>query len=349
MRIAIFCPNWVGDAVMATPTLRAIRESFAGSKITGVMRPGVAGVFEALDLFDTWMLHNPRGQIPDERGWRFACRLRRCRFDVAVLFPNSFRTAMLAMLSGARRRIGYNRNGRGWMLTDRLSPRSRRVPHPVIDEYLRLAVHLGCGDLSRRIELATTIADENHLDQFWRKQAATLDASRGVICVNPGGAFGSAKHWPATSFAALAKLISVRLHKTVLVLCGPAERGAARDIVQLADDPFVVSLADEPVSLGLSKAAVSRSDLLITTDSGPRHFAPAFGTPVVTLFGPTHIAWSETFYDRAMHLQVGVDCGPCQRRVCPLQHHRCMRDLSVDQVFRAAVAMLDRFPCRAAA
>lgn len=349
MRIAIFCPNWVGDMVMSTPAIRAIRDTFPNAKIIGVMRSSVAEVLDGLDLLDGKILHNPRGRRLDERGWRFARRLRRYGFDTVVLFPNSFRTAMLAMLSGAKRRVGFNRNGRGWMLTDRLTPKSRRMPNPVIDEYLRLAQHLGCQNLSRRMELATTLEDEQRLDRFWLRQANGVAASRGMVCLNPGSAFGSAKHWPASSFAALAKQIVQRLGKSVLILCGPAERDAAREIVRLADDPCVFSLADEQVCLSLTKAAVRRSELLVTTDSGPRHFAPPFGVPVVTLFGPTHIAWSETYYDRALHLQVGVDCGPCQKRTCPLEHHRCMRDLSVDQVFQAAVTMLQRFPNRRAA
>lgn len=348
MRIAVFCPNWVGDVVMATPAMRAIRETFSDAKITGIMRPNVAGVLDGLDLLDGRLFHNPRGQTPDERGWRFACRLRKYQFDLVVLFPNSFRTAMLAMLSGAKRRVGFNRNGRGWMLTDCLKPKSRRLPNPVIDEYLRLAEHLGCENLSRRMELATTAEDEQRLDRFWRRQANGSAAARGVVCFNPGGAFGSAKHWPVSSFAGLAKNVVERLGKSVLVLCGPAERDEAREIVRLADNPCVFSLADEQVCLGLTKAAVRRSELLITTDSGPRHFAPPFGVPVVTLFGPTHIAWSETFYDRALHLQIGVDCGPCQKRTCPLEHHRCMRDLSVDHVFRAAASLLNQFPSRRA-
>jgi len=81
---------------------------------------------------------------------------------------------------------------------------------------------------------------------------------------------------------------------------------------------------------------------MITTDSGPRHFAAAFDVPVVTLFGPTHIQWSETHYADAAHLQVDVPCGPCQQRVCPLVHHRCMRDLSVQDVYDTAIEMLSR-------
>jgi heptosyltransferase-2 len=81
---------------------------------------------------------------------------------------------------------------------------------------------------------------------------------------------------------------------------------------------------------------------MVTTDSGPRHFASAFGVPVVTLFGPTHVAWSETYTPHAVHLQKDVECGPCQLRVCPYEHHKCMRELTVDTVFRAAVDLLQQ-------
>ena len=94
-----------------------------------------------------------------------------------------------------------------------------------------------------------------------------------------------------------------------------------------------------PLSLGLTKACVRRADLLVTTDSGPRHFAAAFDRPVVTLFGPTHIEWTETYHPRAVHLQQKVDCGPCQKRVCP-KDHRCMLRLTPEEVYTAAEGLL---------
>ena len=97
-----------------------------------------------------------------------------------------------------------------------------------------------------------------------------------------------------------------------------------------------MSLADLDLSIGLTKACVKRSALMITTDSGPRHFAAAFGVPVLTLFGPTNIAWTRTYHPHAVHLYKPVPCGPCQKPVCPLGHHRCMTELTPDSVFRAA-------------
>lgn len=348
MKIAVFLPNWIGDAVMATPALRAVRRHFAEAEIVGVLRPYVADVLAGLDLVDRVIAHAPRDHDPHRRGWRFVRQLRRERFDTAFLFPNSLRSAWLAWASGAKRRIGFNRDGRGWLLTDRIPPRSKRIPNPVIDEYLRLAAAMGCPRLDRTMEVAVTADDERHFAEFWSQQPERL-RDRAIVSLNPGGAYGAAKHWPTESFAELARRIASEWDRAVLVLCGPNERDEARAIVSGADHPCVTSLADARCTLGLTKAAIGASQLLVTTDSGPRHFAPPLGVPVVTLFGPTHIAWSETFVPDAVHVQLDVECGPCQQRVCPLKHHRCMRELTVDRVFTAAQTLLDRTPAAGSA
>jgi heptosyltransferase-2 len=340
MNIAVFMPQWIGDAVMATPALRALRTHFQGARLVGVLRPYVAGVLEGGDWFDEVILSQGG---PREQGlFAVARRLRRLLIDLAVLFPNSFRSALVAWLGGCRRRIGYARYGRSLLLTRRLQPlrdrRGRRLPSPVLDTFNRLAECAGCPRPGERMELYTTPRDEEQADRLWRQ--AGLDACREVVCLNPGGAFGAAKHWPSASFAALARELAGRRGSGVLVLCGPAEREVCREIVTRAGHPAVHGLADVPLSLGLTKACVRRASLLVTTDSGPRHFASAFGVPAVTLFGPTHIAWTDTYHPRALYLQKRVPCGPCQRRICPLDH-ACMRDLHPAEVYAAACRLLD--------
>ena len=166
-----------------------------------------------------------------------------------------------------------------------------------------------------------------------------------MVGLNPGAAFGAAKHWPAEHFAELAREPGRPPRAPACSSCAarPSARSATR-IAAEADRPGVVSLGDSPLSLGLTKAVVRRLALLVTTDSGPRHFAAAFDRPVVTLFGPTHIAWTETYYPKAVHLQKQVPCGPCQQRVCPLGHHRCMTELTPAEVFAAADRLLRRRP-----
>jgi heptosyltransferase II len=335
MNLAVFLPNWVGDAVMATPALRALRRHFAGARIVGVCKPYVAGVLEGGDLIDESL-------FIDRSWWHSVLELRRHQIDLAVLFPNSFRSALIAWLGGCKCRIGYARHGRSLLLSDALVPvhdeRGRLTPSPIIDAYNLLAERAGCPAPGHVMELWTTAADEAAADEVWRSQGLTH--FREVIALNPGAAFGSAKHWPVEYFAQLAGDLARQRGCGVLVLCGPAERVQCRAIVAAARHPHVRGLADSPLSLGLTKACIRRTDLLVTTDSGPRHFAAAFGRPVVSVFGPTHIAWTETYFSRAIHLQKKLDCGPCQQRVCPLKHHRCMTELLPEEVLAAVQRLL---------
>jgi heptosyltransferase-2 len=190
------------------------------------------------------------------------------------------------------------------------------------------------------MEQDTTAADEAAADEVWRR--LKLPAGRDVVVINTGGAFGSAKSWPAEHFAGLAKRIASDRNLSVLVNCGPKERDTAREIVALAADRRVVSLADErDLPIGLTKACIRRARLLVTTDSGPRYLGIAFERPVVTLFGPTDPRLVETHYERETCLSLALDCQPCMERVCPLGHHRCMRDLSVEAVYCAVARHLD--------
>jgi heptosyltransferase-2 len=342
MKIALFLPNWVGDVVMATPALRAIREHFADAYLIGVLKPYVAGVLDGLTWLDRLIFRDTKGPW-SRRMPVVIADLRRERPDLAILFTNSFRSGLMAYLSGCRRRVGYARDGRSALLTDRLEPvrdsSGRLAPSPAIESYNRLVVQVGCPQPGYQMELTTTFRNERAADTVWRQTG--LHAYPEVVCLNPGGAFGSAKHWPADYFAELARLLVERRGCGVLVLCGPAEKEMANEIVRQARHPAIRFLGDHPLSLGLTKACVRRADLLVTTDSGPRHFAAAFNRPVVTLFGPTHTGWTETYYPQAVHLQKQVDCGPCQLRTCPLDH-RCMKLLTPLQVFTAAQDLLAR-------
>jgi heptosyltransferase-2 len=344
MKIVVFCPNLIGDTVMATPTFRALRDQFPDAKLTAVIRPQVAPVLDGSSWFDEIITAHHRSSRREERTSAVVSRLRQGRHDAAVLLPNSFRSAWVAWLARIPRRIGYVRYGRGVLLTDRLlAPRDRNgglLPTPIVEYYVGLARVLGCRIGSVRLELATTCDDEHAADLALG--ALGLSEQAPLICLNTGGAFGPAKNWPIPSFAALARRLAEESGFSVVVLCGPAERDSARQIAALAGHPRVASLADQRLSLGLSKAFVRRASLLITTDSGPRHFAAAFGTPVITLFGPTHIAWTRTYHPLAVHLRRPVPCGPCQRPVCPEGHHRCMNELSPDDVMAAVHRMLGR-------
>jgi heptosyltransferase-2 len=337
MRLGVILPNWVGDVVMATPALRALRK-LAGpdGQLIGIMRPYVAEVLAGTTWLDRRILYDKstnRLGLPNRPPYP---ELRAARLDRIVLLTNSLRTAWVAWRSGASERIGYRNEARSVLLTTRVRlPRdaSGRVL-PTMEGYLHLALAAGCAPERPQLELATTAVDERTADAVWQRLG--LPAGERVVILNSGGAYGAAKQWPVAYFAELAQRIVRRAEHWVLVNCGPAERPIAREIADRADHPRVVSLANhEQLPVGLTKACIRRARLLITTDSGPRYFGVAFSRPVITLYGPTDPLQTELGYARETSLSLSLECQPCMARTCPLGHHRCMRELSVDIVYGA--------------
>ena len=218
--------------------------------------------------------------------------------------------------------------------------RSGLTPRSAVDHYLEVARFLAPGECDKLPELATTARDEQLAECVWSDLGWRRDDP--VMVLNTGGAFGAAKAWPEEHFGRLARKLVEHWAARVLVLCGPAEREAARRICRVGDHPFIQSLAEYPPGVGLTKACVRRARAMVTTDSGPRHFASAFRVPVVTIFGPTDPRWSHNYHPHAIDLQLDVPCGPCGRRVCPLKHHRCMRELTVETVAAAVGRLLAR-------
>src|SRR4051794_2425137 len=271
MRLGVILPNWVGDVVMATPALRAMRKFVGDSgQLIGIMRPYVAEVLAGTAWLDQQIIY-------DKPANRFAFAspdvyhsLRAAKLDRIILLTNSLRTAWMAWRSGARVRFGYRGQARTWLLTNPLDQPLAEDGGPLatIDGYRQLAEAAGCEPMSPRLELATTNADEAAADAVW--QRLRLPPGDRVVVLNSGGAYGAAKQWPVEHFAALAQRIVKGGEYSVLVNCGPSEREIAREIVTKSNDRHVVSLANEKLlPVGLTKACLRRSRLLVTTDSGP--------------------------------------------------------------------------------
>lgn len=332
---------------MATPALRTLRQHLPHAQIVGIARPYLAPLLDGtnwLDLILPWE-HKGRGRVG--RTWRLASQLRSERLDVLILLRASLSAGLLAKLSGAKRVVGYGRGGLNWLISDPVEPLHcgrGSTPVSAVDDYLHLVGALGYESNSRTLELATTPANERAADGVWKRLA--LPPGKHVLLLNTGGAYGEAKHWPAEYCVSLALRAAAEFDLTTLVLCGPQERSAAAAIESAANHPRVKSLAQEDVSFGTTKALIRRSRLLVTTDSGPRHIASALGTPTVVLFGPIDPRWSRNYQPESIELSVPLDCAPCGQRQCPLGHHRCMRDLTVDQVLLAVERTIQRTGAR---
>lgn len=341
-RILVMAPNWIGDVVMATPAFRSLRERFAAAHVTAAVRRNARPVLDDCPWFDEVMEVSP-----EDKGisgtFRLGAKLRRGRFDLGVLFTNSFRTGLLMRLARVRHVIGYSREFRGFMLTERLHParkEGRFVPAPMVDYYLELCRRLGCDVSNRRLELFCREKVASELDEFSRRHG--IDWSRRVVVMNPGASFGSSKRWPTGHFARAAETLCEEKGIQVVVTCAPNERALAQSVAEDARCK-VVSLHEEPAGLDLLKPLIERAALLITNDTGPRHYAAAFDTPVVTIFGPTDPKWSDTQFEKELIVSVDVECAPCQLKYCPVDH-RCMRRVKPELVVEAARKLLKRFP-----
>ena len=343
--ILIVLPTWVGDFVMATPTLRAVRRRFNDAHVIFLVEPNLRDLVDGGDWMDEVLAWPPQDR---RRPWHREYRqvtsyLRHRGVDWAILLPNSARSALIAFLARATRRIGYDRDARAFLLTDRLKVRNwangKFTPMPLVEYYADLAEAIGCERPGDRLELFTTARCEESVEG--RLAGLNVAAGRPLVVLSPGGKYGTAKCWPPECFAAVADRLIEQRGAVVIVTCGPGEQALARAIGSaMTSRGFVF---DDPLlSLGELKSLVKRSDLLICNDAGPRHIAKAFDVPVVTVFGPTHPEWTATSYEREQIVRVDVDCGPCQQRICPLGHIKCMTGVTVDAVLDAATELLDR-------
>lgn len=342
-RILIVAPKWVGDLVMATPAFRALRQRYPNSHIAILTRPQFAPVLAGGDWMNE-MIHWPadKGQSKPKRRRSFlgfAAELRDHRFDWAVLMTNSFRSALLARLAGIPRRIGYDRDGRGLLLTDLLlaaKAKGKFVPVPAIRYYNAITRYLGCRKCPSQTKLFTTPEEEAVADAAI--QSAGVQPGQPIVVINPAASFGAAKCWLPERFAEVADRLIEETGAAVFVCFGPKETHVAHKLAEHMRNK--ATLLDKPImSLGTSKAIIRKSNLLITNDTGPRHFAIAFDTPSITIFGPTDPEWTTGDYELEQILMVDVECGPCMKRRCPLDHE-CMTRITTDQVFEQARAML---------
>lgn len=326
-RILVLVPNWLGDVAMATPALRAIRTAHPNAELTVAGRPSALGLLHGLSWIDTFEVLPPRSNALETR--RLARRLGPAARDLTIVFPHSFRAALLAYWTGSVRRVGYARGGRRWLLTDSVEPHregGRIAPVYMGREYLTLVEHAGCTDDGRGLELSADPIVVTAVE-------ARLPQARPRVGVAPGGAFGPSKRWPAERFAAVADRLAAD-GATCVLITGPGEERIRDAVLAAARTPLHVADTGRPTLESL-KATVAGLDLLIGNDSGPRHVAVAFGVPVVCIMGPTSPRYSEGPYERGAVLRVDVDCGPCQKPTCRTDH-RCMTRVGVDWVVEVA-------------
>jgi heptosyltransferase-2 len=330
-RVLLRAPNWLGDTVMAVPTLRALRQALPEGELW-VLGPWAPALLEAEPG-----LHRVLGVPAGWRArWAAARALRSAPPDLAVLLPNSFAAALEALLAGARWRLGYAGDGRTALLTHAVPPPATRV-HQVA-EYLGLLEVLGVTAPAAPPRLHVAPARDQEARALL--QRVGIEKAGGAVAVQLGAALGPSKLWPAARLAALAAALEA--DGTPVVFLGGPTAGPLLEAVACARGAPVRTLVgrDHPALL---PALLARFAVLVAPDSGPAHVAAAVGVPVVALFGPTDPRLTAPLGPGHAALWHRPPCAPCFLPRCPIDH-RCLAGLEVEEVLAAVRA---RFAARA--
>jgi len=333
-RIVLRAPNWIGDAVLSLPAISALRAHFPEAELTVVAHRRLRAIFELAPEIDNVVEFEP-----PERGWglvslhRFSHRLRDGGYDLGIVFPLSFSSALMLFWGGARERVGYSAEGRWFLLTKRIAlPRDYRERH-LVDSYLELVKVLGIA-VDRRIpRLVAGEAVLREADRLLKDFALAPP----LIGLAPGATYGPAKRWQLRKFGELAQRL-VRESSARVVLLGNTEEAMMGGLGLQGEN--ILDLMGK-TSLGEAIGVVKRCSIFISNDSGLMHLAAALGIPVVAIFGSTTPKWTGPLGEGHIVIKKDLSCSPCFRRECPLRTYECLESIEVDEVFTGTVQLLD--------
>ena len=341
-RILIRGVNWIGDAVLTIPAIHKIRHAYPEAHISLLVKPWVAELFGENRDINEIILYDKNYQGLTGK-IRLAGVLKNKKFDAAILLQNAFDAALISWLSGIPVRIGYKRDGRGFLLTTAVPVADDILEKHQVYYYLNLLEAAGID--------GETIPPYIFLTDQEREWAGTLlsshfkDHSTPLIGVNPGATYGSAKRWPPERFAELIVKIIHDLNGRVIVFGGPSEVEIADEIINEINKLKIrqkiehygsrILVMSGKTNLRELAALISRCDAFITNDSGPMHMASALYVPVVAIFGSTNSTATGPFGEGHKIISRNLPCSPCMERKCPEGHLDCMTGIGASDVFNA--------------
>jgi len=317
---------------MALPALRAMRRKFPEAHISVLALPYVADLYRGQSVADELIAYDRKGAQAGIRGReQLAADLKLRNFDIALLLQNAFDAAWLTWRAGIPERIGYNRDGRGWLLTKAIDvPKTGDIPCHEKYYYLELLRRAGWIKTIPEVEeisLAISSDEVHRAEEKLRRCGSHAGATR--IAVGAGASYGSAKCWPPERFSNALNQVLAERDAEVILFGTPAESGVSSAIQAGLSRP-AVDLTGR-TEIAQLPALLSRCTVFLGNDSGAMHVAAAVGLPVVAVFGPTDPHGTAPVTPRCTIIQEKPYCSPCFLRRCPTDH-RCMTAVAPDRV-----------------
>ena len=323
MKILIILPNWLGDAVMATPAIEALCEHYPHAKLT------LVGSYVSIEA----LKHHPfcENAYVDEtkkegsrllNTYRFAKKIG--KHDAAISFRNQFYSSLLMRWTGTPRSLSRHSWHASMLLSD--SVKMSREQHLVIQYQM----------------LSNTLCETKTAPSPLRLFIAVKKFEKPMLGLNPGATYGSAKRWYPEKFSAVAAHFADRYD--IIIFGGPGEAEMAgaieKDLKRLGVTNYQ-NLAGK-TSIQELCSSIGGLDLFITNDSGPMHVAAAYQVPTVSIFGPTrHLETSQWKNKKSTIVRHDIECAPCMKRECPLGHHECMKLIEAKEVIEAVNGLFE--------
>jgi heptosyltransferase II len=328
-RILIRSGNWLGDAAMSVPAVRMIKNGRPDAQITIAAPSKIAPMWKLVPEVDEIVPLLNKSLLATVRSIR-----RQPRFDVAILFPNSLRTALEIWLSGVPRRVGYRGHFRSWLLNQIVCERETPVTiEHQANRYLRVARELGAN------------VHDNWRDALSRAPHTSEGTeivpppnARVKMALSPGAEYGPAKRWLPERFAEVAAAVSAKLSVQWILFGTPKDITVGETIARALGDSCVNRIGQTTLDQLIDELRKCR--LLLTNDTGTMHLASLLDVPTVAIFGSTDPRLTGPLGDRHIIVRHRVECSPCFLRKCPIDF-RCMKAVGVDEVTDAVLSILD--------
>ena len=338
-RILVKEVNWLGDLVMSTPALRAIRRAWPGAHLAVLIKRELASFFDGarwLDEVIPYSVGRGLSGFFDRR--RIVGEIRSRRFDLGVLFPNSFESALWIAMAGIRRRAGFVGDARGAMLTLKASPPPEAVTGHQMDYWLAMVRATGvCVADAHADDLAIDVHGP-HRERMREWLAANRKRpGRPVFAIAPAAAYGPAKEWPADNYGALIDLLALREDAEVVLVGASSERAKCEEVAAASKSGAMIAAGH--TNVGELIALLSLCDGFIGNDSGCMHLAGALGIPTVAIFGSTNPSRTGPLGPKTRVIYHKLECSPCLARTCRFGHYNCLTQIEPAEIADAILAM----------
>lgn len=338
MKILIIGPSWVGDMVMAQSLFIALRQQNPTAEIHVLAPAWCRALLDHMpEVSSAIEMTVGHGELGLGKRRALARQLQQQRFDQAIVLPNSFKSALIPWFAGIPVRTGWRGEARSWLLNDCRVLDKAAYPL-MVERFVALAYPPG-QTLPSPLPRPALSVSAGMSEATLAKHG--LDRQRPIMVLCPGAEFGIAKKWPAAGYAEVAAHWLAEGGQ-VWILGSANDREDADAIkhgVPSAQATHCLNLAGN-TTLAEAVHLMACADRVVSNDSGLMHIASALARPLVVIYGSTSPAFTPPLADRVQVVSLGLECSPCFKRVCPLGHTNCLKQLSAAQV-RQAVQALD--------